>query len=171
MHSSVMSWMSNQVTSLGVAQHRTLEVGSLDVNGSVRGCFNGSYVGTDMRDGRGVDVVLNAHDLSAGPSGIHLDLGSEPFDVIVCTEMLEHDDQPWTSLCEMREVAQDNAVLLLTARGYDSRGCFPLHGYPEDLWRFSTSGMTALLNYAGWTPQLVIADPEEPGVFALAFAT
>jgi hypothetical protein len=165
MHSSVMHWMAEQVTALGLADSRVLEVGSLNVNGTVRRLFRGEYVGVDMRDGPDVDVVCNAHELSGS-----LLLRSRFYETVVCCEMLEHDDQPWESVVEMREMACNQAVLLLTARGYDARGCFPLHDYPQDLWRFSTTGMKSLLTWAGWKKIKVIPDPEAPGVFAVAHA-
>jgi hypothetical protein len=162
-HRSVLTWIEQMVKAERCYRHSVLEVGSLDVNGSVRRFFGGPYVGVDMRDGPGVDIVLDAHDLSDEF------IEHPPFEVIVCTEMLEHDSQPWTTLKEMRAVAAQDATLLITARGFDSRGCFPVHDYPQDLWRFSPAGMLALLEWAGWRPVTVTPDPEAPGVFALAY--
>jgi SAM-dependent methyltransferase len=164
MHRSVMDWVAAQVKRLGVAGRDTLEVGALDVNGSVRRLFTGAYVGVDMRDGPGVDIVCNAHDLKD-------EFFEHPgFGVVVCTEMLEHDDRPWESVQQMHAVALRSGLLIITARGYDRRGCFPLHDYPEDLWRYSVPGLRALLQSAGWKVETAIADPEAPGVFAVAYA-
>lgn len=158
MHPSVMRFVERQVAEHNLASVRTLECGSLNVNGSARGLFTGEYVGTDMRAGPGVDVVCNAHELSyPGEFGLALS-----------TEMLEHDDAPWLSLAAMRGCVWEPGHLILTARGYDERGCFPLHGYPSDLWRFSVDGVQAILRHAGWKPLLVEVDPEAPGVFAYA---
>jgi hypothetical protein len=163
-HRSVMTWIAHQVQQLRLTDRTVLEVGSLDINGSVRHLFRGPYVGVDMQDGPGVDMVCNAH-------GLRREFPEHPgFEVVVCTEMLEHDDRPWISVAQMRAMAAPSGVLLLTARGYDRRGCFPVHEYPDDLWRFSASGMVALLSAGGWKPELVIPDPEAPGVFALAYA-
>jgi hypothetical protein len=155
-----MQWVRRQVAERGLANRSTLEVGSLNVNGSVRPLFTGPYVGIDMQAGSGVDMVLNAHDLG---------MVSNRFDCIVCTEMLEHDDQPWLSLQQMAKVGTQSCVLLLTARGFDHRGCFPLHEYPHDLWRFTQGSMSALLEYAGWKVDQIQSDPEAPGVFAVAY--
>lgn len=60
-----------------------LEIGSLDINGSVRPLFKpfqASYVGIDMQEGPGVDVVVDAAKF------IHF----ESYDVIVCAEVFEH---------------------------------------------------------------------------------
>jgi Methyltransferase domain len=63
------------------AGKRVLDVGSYEVNGSNRPLFTDcDYVGIDFRPGPGVDVVCKAHEFRA-----------EPFDTIICTELLEHD--------------------------------------------------------------------------------
>jgi hypothetical protein len=157
-----MTWVAAEVNALGIADKPTLEVGALNVNGTVRGMFGGQYVGVDMRPGPGVDMVMNAHELSHE--------WSHAWEVIVCLEMLEHDDKPWRSVIEMHEVAMPGATLLLSARGYDHRGCFPIHDYPADMWRFSPSGIKALVEDGGWTVEYVRSDPEAPGVFVVAHA-
>lgn len=160
MHPSVREFVAHTVTARGLRDASVLEVGSLDVNGTVRDLLIGDYVGIDMRAGAGVDVVCDAHDLPY----------HDEFYVIVCTEMLEHDSQPWVSLSKMRQAARKDAHLILTCRGYDRRGCFPLHDYPSDLWRFSVEGIEHLLKHTGWVPVGVEPDPESPGVFAHATA-
>lgn len=163
MHASVMAWAADQVDRHALAGLSVLEVGSLDVNGSVRSLFSGEYLGVDMRDGPGVDQVVNAHALEAA-----FPPDRRAFDVVVSTEMLEHDAAPWVSVEQMRRVSRDDAWLLLTARGYDERGCFEVHDYPDDLWRFSVNGMRHLLARCGWRAVSVAADPECPGVLAVA---
>ncbi len=66
----------------GTAGARVLELGSLDVNGSVRPLFAGahSYHGVDLAPGAGVDEVADAADWRAPGR----------FDVVVTTEVLEH---------------------------------------------------------------------------------
>jgi len=60
-----------------------LEIGSLDVNGSVRDLFPRAvpYVGIDLGPGRAVDVVASGHDFGRDGS----------FATVVTTECLEHD--------------------------------------------------------------------------------
>jgi hypothetical protein len=60
MHDSVLSWGDRIVASYQLALRPTLEVGSLDVNGSLRRFFGGPYFGVDTRVGPGVDVVASA---------------------------------------------------------------------------------------------------------------
>src|ERR1700747_2459775 len=158
------------VRKYNLADKNVLEVGSLNVNGSARKFFTGRYFGTDMREGPGVDLVCNAHALMPPLGSLKGPPAGRNYDVVVCTEMLEHDDAPWDSILQMRLVIRDGGILLLTCRGYDERGCFPLHGYPEDLWRYSVQGVEALLRAFDWEPLELLADPQAPGVLAVARA-
>ena len=41
---------------------KTLDIGSLGVNGSLKDLFT-DYIGLDMREGDNVDIVANGHEL------------------------------------------------------------------------------------------------------------
>jgi SAM-dependent methyltransferase len=86
-----------------------LEVGSYDVNGSVRKYFSnpGKYVGVDWRPGRGVDVVSFAHEMAF----------DAPFDVVISASMLEHDRHWEKSLRKMVEFLKEDGILLLSWGG------------------------------------------------------
>lgn len=161
MHQSVMDWVAAVVDRHNLHVAATLEVGSYDVNGSVRRFFHGRYWGVDMRDGPGVDQVLTSHQL---------DQLTERFDVVISTEMLEHDAMPWRSVPQMRDRLNPGGLLILTARGYDERGCFPVHDYPGDYWRYSVDGLAALIADSGMDVVEATSDPETPGVFAIGRA-
>jgi SAM-dependent methyltransferase len=83
-----------------------LEIGSLDVNGSVRACFPGAspYVGIDLAPGRAVDVVASGHDFGRDAS----------FDAVVTTECLEHDPGWRETLANIERVLRPAGVLILT---------------------------------------------------------
>jgi SAM-dependent methyltransferase len=153
-HDFVSRWVDDH--DLSYRSH--LDVGSFDVNGSCRGFFNGVSVGVDMRAGPNVDQVANSHALP---------FADWSFAVVTCTELLEHDDVPWQTVAEIHRVLQPGGVALVTARGYDERGCFPVHDYPDDLWRFSVNGMIALL-HTRFDTVVAGRDPECPGVLAVA---
>lgn len=156
MHESVLRWAKQKVDEHNLSGLSVLEVGSLDVNGSVRGFFSGDYIGIDMRPGSGVDVVENAH---------HLSFPSNSFDAVVCTEMLEHDSEPWSTLLQIGRVLRPDGWLLLTARGFG----FPQHDFPSDYWRFTVGAFESLFQLASITPVEIIPDTDEnqPGVFGL----
>jgi SAM-dependent methyltransferase len=152
-----MTWIAERAAML--ERQRVIEIGSLDVNGSVRGLFESprEYMGVDLEAGPSVDLVADAHDLP---------LPDARFTVGVCCEMLEHDEAPWLTLAEVRRVMREGAVLLLTCRGFDERGAFQLHEYPIDCVRFSVAGVRGLLRHTGFEIIDVIPDPQCPGVFA-----
>jgi SAM-dependent methyltransferase len=159
MHGSVMTYVGHWVGALALQQEPTLEVGSFDVNGSVRQFFTGPFVGVDMREGPGVDKVALANDLPFDDAS---------FVVVVSTEMLEHDTRPWKSVAEMARVCQVGGYVIITARGYDERGCFPIHDYPDDNWRFSCNAAREMLLDAGLTVVDLIPDPGDPGFCSVA---
>src|SRR5215510_8838114 len=125
MHQSVLEWVSGITRRYDFAGQEVLEVGSLNINGSVRPFFEGAgtYTGIDLREGPDVDLVMNSHDLQ---------FPDESFDLVISTEMLEHDDRFWASLEEMGRVLKKEGLLIITARG---NGFMP-HEYPHDYWRF-----------------------------------
>lgn len=158
MHESVMSWVDAQVSALNLKSENTLEVGSFDVNGSVRQFFVGGYCGIDHADGPGVDLVMDACDLAwAIPT----------FGVVVSTEMLEHCERPWKAVAEMFRVLRSNGILLLTCRGFNQRGAFQFHN-PPDNYRFSSDALIAICADAGFDDVIVSEDPQVPGWFVLA---
>ncbi len=62
---------------------KVLEIGSWDVNGSVRSNFsNCDYIGVDIAEGTGVDLVSKGEDLT---------LADNEFDVVISCECFEHN--------------------------------------------------------------------------------
>mgnify|MGYP001584271854 CR=1 FL=1 len=111
-----------------------LEVGALDVSPDgnqdladfIRRCWpDANYLATDMRGGRNVDVVVNAHNLLEY-------FGPDKFDSVMCFDMFEHDDQFWVSWENMKAVCKPGGYIIL---GAPSRHT-PLHEHPSDYWRF-----------------------------------
>lgn len=89
---------------------KVLEVGSLDINGSVRKYFvDCDYTGIDRSDGRGVDIVCDAWSFVVLPE--------TKFDVVISTEMLEHDKTWMMSLERMYRNLKPNGLLLITCAG------------------------------------------------------
>lgn len=146
MHPSVLTWVKNQVNIRGIAGNSTLELGSLNVNGSVRDFFTGPYIGVDKQDGNSVDRVMDANNL---------DFPDEWFDTVVSTEMLEHDPSPWLTFKEIYRVLKPGGKLLLTTRGPE----FPHHDYGGDYYRYTNDALAHLADYAGLTHITVESDP------------
>jgi len=108
---------------------RILEVGSKYVNGGVRPlierfCEPKEYVRTDIGSGRFVDLLLPAEKLEY--------FGTEHFDVVISTEVLEHVQDWRLVINNIKKVLKRGGYAYITAR---SRGT-PYHGYPYDFWRY-----------------------------------
>jgi SAM-dependent methyltransferase len=149
MHESVMEYVESAVTRHGLAPLRTLELGSLDVNGSVRGLFSGEYIGIDHSEGKGVDEVMNAGALTFPDAS---------FDVVVSTSMLEHDPAFWLTLPEVGRVLRKDGYFILTTV---TTG-FPVHNEP-DYWRFLPDTWPLLMEMAGCRIVDARDDPQSGG--------
>ena len=122
----------------GVSKRRViLEIGSLDVNGSLRSsCPDGAmYLGVDIQHGAGVDIVVNA----AEPLPIRSDFS----DLTISTSQMEHDPRFWSTFLELCRVTKKGGFIYLSA---PSNG--PYHAYPVDVWRFYPDAGKALASWA-----------------------
>lgn len=104
---------------------RILEVGSRDVNGSIRRWVKVT-VGVDLMAGKGVDRVMDAVELPAAyPAG--------SFDHVVSVDALEHCAD-WKGVVRgMWHCLKVGGTLALS-------GCSPgkgRHNHPSDYWRFT----------------------------------
>jgi ubiquinone/menaquinone biosynthesis C-methylase UbiE len=107
---------------------RTLDIGCAD---SPYAEYFKNRVGFDVREGKGVDVVGDAHNLP---------FADGEFEQVLCTEVLEHLHTPERALAEMGRVLEPGGVLILT-----TRFIFPLHDVPGDYFRFTKYGLRHLL--------------------------
>ena len=76
-------------------------------------------------------VVGDAHQLP---------FSDESFQAVLMEEVLEHCSQPWKAIEEAHRFLVPNGLLLLT-----TRFLFPIHGAPEDFFRFTFYGIEHLL--------------------------
>ncbi|MEX0918569.1 MAG: class I SAM-dependent methyltransferase [Candidatus Paceibacterota bacterium] len=88
-------------------------------------------VGLDVIPGEGVDVVADAHQLP---------FEKNTFDVVLCSEVLEHLHSPKQAISEMYRVLKPGGILILT-----TRFMFPIHDAPADYFRFSKGSLYYLL--------------------------
>lgn len=152
MHQSVFDFLRRVVHRSEIEGLSVLEVGSQDVNGSPREVVlpygPSRYVGVDFAPGKGVDLVLDVKDLARH-------FGTDSFDVVVSTEMLEHAQDWRTAVDQMKQVLRQDGLLVVTTRG----PAFPYHGYPYDYWRFTLDDFRAI--FADMT--LIVLEPDAPG--------
>lgn len=111
MHQEAMTFLKNCAAVLQ-RPSRVCELGSRDVNGSPREVFQdfrNLYVGVDLRPGPGVDVVADASDWNLGASIL--------FDLVVCTECLEHAPNAALICDNAFRLLRSGGVFLVTAAG------------------------------------------------------
>lgn len=113
-----------------------LDVGSADVNGSLRTVAppTAHYVGCDLSEGDGVDVVV-------APGTLPFDDGC--FDLVVSTSAFEHDPHFFGTFLEMARVTAVGGHIYVNA---PSEGDY--HRFPNDYWRFYPDAGIALAEHA-----------------------
>jgi len=160
-HASVLGWVPAVLSAAEVAGRDVLEVGSCDVNGSVRPSVTAlaprSYVGVDASAGPGVDRVVDC-------LGLVGEFGRDAFDVVISTEMLEHVTDWAGCVAAMVDVLRPGGLWVVTTR---SPG-FPYHPFPEDHWRYTLAAMGEIVTRAGLDTLVAVADWQVSGVFVKA---
>jgi SAM-dependent methyltransferase len=87
-------------------QKKVLEIGSLDINGSVRGLFEGcEYIGLDVGEGKGVDQVGYGEDFGGR---------ADEFDVVISCEAMEHNPGWRKTWLNMVRLAKASGLVVMT---------------------------------------------------------
>lgn len=85
---------------------RVLEIGSLDINGSVRSSFTDcDYIGLDVGEGPGVDVVCGGQEYDAPDAS---------FDVVCSFEAMEHNPFWKETFSNMLRLVKPGGLILMT---------------------------------------------------------
>jgi hypothetical protein len=90
------------------------------------------FLGTDIESGPDVDIVADLHRLSDVT-------GSERFDVILSCSTFEHLKYPTVAAHEVMKALKVGGLLFV-----QTHQSFPLHGYPNDYFRFSQDALASL---------------------------
>lgn len=114
-----------------------VEVGSLDVNGSLREVApqSANYIGLDFEEGRGVDIILD--------DPYNFPLADNSADVVVASSCFEHSEFYWLTFLECCRIVKPGGLIYLNA---PSNGAY--HRYPIDAWRFYPDAGLALEKWA-----------------------
>lgn len=95
----------------------------------------GEYVGVDGRDGPQVDVVAHAESLP---------FEDGRFDVALCTQLLEHAEDPAAVIAELGRVLRRGGVAFVS-----THGVIRYHPNPDDYWRWTHAGLAKLFDSSG----------------------
>ncbi len=129
-----------------IAEYRTffpvnvIEIGSLNINGSVRDLFPAaSWVGIDLADGPGVDVVADAVEWKP--------TDQQRADIVICCEVLEHTPRWRDILNNLKRWFRGPRLLLITCGGHGRMphsaidgGCLRPNEYYSNLGATEISG-------------------------------
>jgi SAM-dependent methyltransferase len=131
-----------------VAGKRVLEVGSQDVNGSIRPFVKalgpGEYIGADIVAGMGVDVLCNSSELINR-------FGKESFDLVISTSLIEHVWDWKGAVHNIKGVCKPGGLILLTTCAFG----FQYHGHPYDFWRYELEDLKEIFSDC----QLIALEP------------
>jgi SAM-dependent methyltransferase len=74
-------------------------------------------------------------------------LADESFDLVICTQVLEHCDNPWKAAAEIHRILKPGGHAVISAPHV-----WFYHPHPHDHWRFTQEGMVRLCEDAGLRP-------------------
>lgn len=126
---------------------KVIEIGSQDVNGSLRDCCPSAfeYLGADLVSGKGVDVILE------DPYSLPFETAST--DIVISSSCFEHSEMFWVLFLEIMRILRPDGLFYLNV---PSNGDF--HRHPVDCWRFYPDSGRALVTWAkrnGMNPALL----------------
>ncbi|QJR16452.1 class I SAM-dependent methyltransferase [Usitatibacter palustris] len=97
------------------------------------------YVGVDMAEGPGVDVVA---DLTKGIGS----LKEGYFSLGICCSVLEHVEKPWVFAENLSRLFRPGGKLYMSVPWV-----WRYHPYPDDYFRFSHKGVMSLFDRFDWS--------------------
>jgi SAM-dependent methyltransferase len=98
---------------------------------------HGQWTGSDFIAGDDVDIVADAHELAVV-------MGTDRFDAVVACSVFEHLQRPWIAAAEIASVLKPSGQVYV-----QTHFAFPIHGYPQDYFRFTREALHTIFADAG----------------------
>jgi SAM-dependent methyltransferase len=111
------------------------------------GCDLSPYSGILAKHGWRVETL----DIAPGPGVDHVgmvertELPEASFDLVLCTQVIEHCLDPWAALRELHRIVRPGGYLVWTVPQV-----WFYHPHPDDNWRFTPEGVTRLSETGGF---------------------
>lgn len=143
--SALAEWLQRQAN---VAHARRERLRVLDVGCGVKpyfpyfAPFAESYVGVDVVDNPAADLLGCVENLPVGDAS---------FDVVLCTQVLEHCDDPARAVAELRRVTAPGGRVLASTHGVQV-----YHPSPHDFWRWTHEGLRRLFTQSATWGSLAV---------------
>jgi SAM-dependent methyltransferase len=117
-----------------------------------------SYVGVDVKQNVAADLVGTVDALPVADG---------TFDVVLCTQVLEHVEDPGLAVRELHRVCAPGGRVLAS-----THGVMVFHPNPEDLWRWTHTGLRRLFEREGdWSALTVAPGAGSAECLTMLFAT
>lgn len=139
MHRESYQLMGAMLRRCQVNNAKVLDVGSLNVNGTLRPLVETKawyYTGVDIVDGDNVDIVAD--------DPFHYPFADNAFDVVMSGSTMEHVTAIWRWVPELVRVLRPGGLLAIHTHWQ-----FKEHRYPIDCWRVMPDGMRYLFDETG----------------------
>jgi SAM-dependent methyltransferase len=131
-------WGAHNLFEEEVKGKRVIEVGSYDVNGSLRYIVElikpTEYIGVDIIEGPGVDIICSVENLVQK-------FGKDSFDIVLSTCTLEHIRNWKKAISNIKNVCKPNGIILIIVPSD-----WPFHVYPYDFWRYSKEDIKSIFS-------------------------
>ncbi len=114
--------------------------GSLNLRGMLEP-FCEKYVSMDVSDARGqVDIIGDIQNMPQ--------VGSDQFDSVFCSQVLEHVPQPWHAIAEFHRILKPGGVVIISVPHISG-----LHEEPHDYYRYTPYALRFLMKHYGFEVQ------------------
>lgn len=117
------------------ADLKVLDIAPQDHNGAKEFFKHASLYTLDIDVNSGANFIA---DLCDDNTGI---IESNYFDIIICTEVLEHTLNPFNAVRELHRIIKPNGKVFVSTPFN-----FRIHGPLPDCWRFTIHGLKSLFN-------------------------
>ena len=117
-----------------------------------------SYIGVDAVETPNTDLCGRAEELP---------VEDESFDLVLCTQVLEHSEEPWRVVRELRRVTAPGGRVLASTHGVQV-----YHPAPNDYYRWTHEGLRLLFDQNGdWSSLCISAGAGTASALAMILGT